>query len=141
MITVREIKISEAFTASEIEKRCLSTAWSQKQIKELPDTAVYLAAFYGETMCGIASMYCVFDEGQIMNVAVLPEFRRKGVADALMAKLIKTAEERKLAILTLEVAEDNLAATGLYEKQGFSVSGKRKGFYKNADALLMEKTL
>ncbi len=140
-ISVREIKKSEAYTAAEIEKNCLSTCWSEQQIASLPENAVYLAVFDGEVMCGIASMYCVFGEGQIMNIAVSESYRGNGLADVLMQALILRAIERKCENITLEVAENNIPAIKLYEKYGFVAVGKRKNFYKDTDGIVMEKLL
>ncbi len=140
-ITVREITKNEAFSASLIEKECLSTCWSENQIATIPETCVYLAVFDGETMCGIASMYCVFGEGQIMNVAVSEKYRGNGLADVLMQALILRAIDRKCENITLEVAENNVPAIRLYEKYGFVAVGKRKNFYKDTDGIVMEKIL
>ncbi|MBQ9848259.1 MAG: ribosomal protein S18-alanine N-acetyltransferase [Clostridia bacterium] len=140
-ISVREIAKSEACAAAEIEKACLSTCWSEHQIASLPENAVYLAVFDEATMCGIASMYCVFEEGQIMNVAVSENYRGNGLADVLMQALILRAIDRECERITLEVAENNIPAIKLYEKHGFVAVGKRKGFYKNTDGIVMEKLL
>lgn len=140
-ITVRKIAQGEELTASQIEKECLKTAWSEKQIASLPETAVYLVALCGETVCGIASMYCVFDEGQIMNIAVLPDYRKQGIASQLLDELLRVAAEKHCEILTLDVAENNFSALALYKKQGFCEIGRRKRFYGDCDAILMEKTI
>ncbi len=140
-ITVRNVAKDEAERAAAIERECLKTAWTEKQITELPENAVYLVAFDGEEMCGIASMYCLLDEGQIMNVAVSEKFRRKGIANSLMNRLLERAKEKNCKTVTLEVAENNKSAVALYEKLGFFTVGKRKGFYGDADAILMDKTI
>lgn len=131
----------EAARAAYIEKECLDTAWSEAQISDIPHYAVYLCAFVNGEMCGIASVYLIAGEAEIMNIAVLPEYRRNGVADALMSKLVSVAREKECEIITLEVADGNIGAISLYEKHNFVVSGRRKGFYKDADALNMEKRL
>lgn len=131
----------EATLAAELEKECLSTAWSKEQISNLPDYAVYVAAFDGEVLCGIASMYTIAFEGQVMNVAVSKNHRRKGIANGLMSSLFEHAIKNKCENITLEVAEDNISAISLYEKCGFVCVGKRKGFYNGTDALIMEKKI
>ncbi len=131
----------EQLLASELEKQCLSTAWSMEQISSLPEYAVYIAAFDGDSLCGIASMYIIAGEGQIMNVAVSPSFRRRGIALGLMNELISRAVTEKCLNITLEVAEDNDSAISLYKKCGFIDVGRRKGFYDQRDALIMEKTI
>ncbi len=131
----------EIARAAYIESVCLETAWSEAQISDLPHYATYICAFLDGEMCGIASMYTIAGEAEIMNVAVLPDYRRNGVADALMLKLISVARENGCDIATLEVADGNIGAISLYEKHNFVVSGRRKGFYKGKDALNMEKKI
>ena len=131
----------EAARAAYIEKECLDTAWSEAQISDIPHYAVYLCAFVNGEMCGIASVYLIAGEAEIMNIAVLPEYRRNGVADALMNKIFSLSRENGCTVATLEVADGNIGAVALYEKHGFKISGRRKGFYKGVDALNMEKTL
>lgn len=121
--------------SAEIEKKCLDTAWSENQISNLPDGAVYLVAREDGEILGIASMYCVFDEGQIMNIAVDPNFRRRGIGKALLELLCEIAFERKCVSIVLEVALDNENAILLYEKCGFEKAGKRKGFFVMVKAL------
>ena len=141
-ITCRVIESkNEIARAAYIESVCLSTAWSEAQISDLPHYATYLCAFLNETLCGIASMYTIAGEAQIMNLAVLPEYRRNGVADILMQTLFNVANEKNCDIITLEVDCVNESAISLYEKHGFVVSGIRKGFYNGKDALNMEKKL
>ena len=132
---------TEAQLAFDLESACLSTAWSKEQILNIPDYAVYISAFEGDVLCGIASMYAVAGEGQIMNLAVSENYRRRGIANGLMNELTLYALDKKCDIITLEVAEDNLSAISLYEKCGFASVGKRNGFYNGKNALIMEKKL
>ncbi len=131
----------EIKAASDIEQECLSTAWSESQIANLPEYAAYIGGFCEETLCGIASMYIIAGEGQIMNIAVSQKYRRRGIASGLMNELILLAESKNCEIITLEVAEDNLSAIALYEKCGFAAVGRRNGFYNGKAALIMEKKL
>lgn len=140
-LNVRKITSQEAQRASEIEQECLETAWSPAQIAALPENAFYLAAFLDGEMCGIGSIYCVFGEGQIMNIAVSEKFRNRGIATEILKSLIETAVNDNCENITLEVAENNISAISLYEKSGFCAVGRRKGFYHGVDALIMEKKL
>ena len=141
-IICRAIDGSDEFSrAAYIESVCLETAWSEAQISALPHYATYVCAFFGGEMCGIASMYVISGEAEIMNIAVLPEYRRNGVADALMNKIFSLSRENGCTVATLEVADGNIGAVALYEKHGFKISGRRIGFYKGVDALNMEKKL
>ena len=132
---------SEIKMAAEVEKACLSTAWSESQIANLSESASYFCALENGLVCGIASMYAVAGEAEIMNLAVLPTHRRRGIANRLLTLLIDTAADKECEFITLEVATDNLAAISLYESFGFKTVGRRNGFYNGKDALIMEKKL
>lgn len=140
-IVCRRLEKSEAKLASELEKRCLETAWSERQIAEALDNenAVYIGAFDGSTLCGIGSAYCVCGDAEIMNIAVCPEFRRRGAGKAITAALEDALAAKKSEVITLEVAEDNIGAIALYESAGFRAVGTRKGFYKGKNAIIMNK--
>jgi len=77
------------------------------------------------------------DESELLNLAVVPEFRRRGAASALLRTLLTLAK----GTIFLEVAEPNLAAISLYEHHGWVRTGVRKGYYKNGavNAIVMEK--
>ena len=127
--------------AAEVERACLSTAWTEKQIAALPEYAHYLTAIDGGTVCGIASLYVSFDESELINIAVLPDYRGRGIAQSLLDALLAHAREKDCKSMFLEVASRNEAAQNLYKKNGFETVGKRVGFYGDDDALLMRKEL
>ena len=85
----------------------------------------------------------MLDEGYITNVAVSPDFRRQGIARALIEALLAKARENGLAFVTLEVRESNAPAIALYTGAGFEPVGKRKNFYSNPteNAVLMTISL
>jgi ribosomal-protein-alanine N-acetyltransferase len=76
-----------------------------------------------------------------MNVAVHPDFRRRGIAEALVNRLVEELKAIDSHSLTLEVRASNVPAISLYEKLGFSEVGRRKNYYRNPreDALIMRK--
>ena len=92
---------------------------------------------------GFLVLSSVLDEGSVDNVAVAPEHRRSGVADALTADTVRRAKERELSFLTLEVRASNDPAIRLYEKHGFREVGRRKNYYEKPreDAILMTLVL
>lgn len=141
LVTYRNINNCEAESAAELEKLCLHTCWTKSQIENLPENACYLAAFCQNELCGILSAYFVLDEVQIMNLAVLPQYRKMGIAAGLLEKLFDLSAANGCKFVTLEVGEDNFPAISLYEKCGFTAVGKRKNFYGNISAILMEKIL
>ena len=127
----------------QLEKVCFSMPWTRDfLISQLPDDRhIFIAAADGEKVLGYVGMMYVIDEGYISNVAVAPEYRRQGIADALILELIDRCKILKLSFVTLEVRAGNSPAISLYEKHGFSPVGRRKNYYDfpKEDAILMTK--
>lgn len=125
----------------ELEKLCFSVPWTRQQlVSQLPDNMhVFLAAVSGEEVLGYVGMMYVLDEGYISNVAVSPEHRRQGIADALINELLSRAKMLELSFVTLEVRDSNQGARALYKKHGFTDVGLRKNYYNfpTEDAILM----
>ncbi|MBN1485487.1 MAG: ribosomal protein S18-alanine N-acetyltransferase [Chloroflexia bacterium] len=89
-------------------------------------------------LLGYAGLQVLLDEGHVMNLAVHPGYRRRGIGELLLLHLFKEAKKRGAERLTLEVRVSNLAAQALYEKYGFQESGRRKRYYGDGeDALIM----
>lgn len=124
-----------------LEHQCFSVPWTRAQLNaELPDAHhEFLLAEAGEEVLGYVGMMFVLDEGYISNVAVAPDFRRQGIAKALIAALLQRAEALRLSFVTLEVRASNAPAIALYEGFGFVPVGRRKGYYDapKEDAILM----
>ncbi len=120
-----------------IEKACFSHPWTENVFLSTVDTIFYV--YFDENLgkaVGYISVKEVLGEGYIGNIAVLPEYRRKGIGKSL----IETAKQsKKLSFLTLEVRKSNTPAINLYTKCGFTAVGERKNFYRtpNEDAVIM----
>lgn len=117
----------------EVSKLSLAEAWNIESIeKELSNKlAKYLVALDENKVIGFLGMWVVFDEGDITNIAVHPEYRKQGIGNLLMDNLITLCKENNINSLTLEVRESNLPAQNLYKKHGFKEEGIRKNFYDN----------
>ncbi len=126
-----------------LEKLCFSDPWSEKSIEtELScRLSCWLVAMEGETLVGYVGSQTVIDESDMMNIAVHPDFRRRGIAEALVAGLEEQLRQRGSKALTLEVRDSNAPAIALYEKLGFTQVGLRKNYYRNPteDALILRK--
>lgn len=140
MTQIKELTKDHLQALVVLEQACFAHPWSETMFQgdlESPLT-VYRGVFSEGTLVAYMGMWCVADEGQITNVAVHPDYRRKGFAKQLIEALIVIAKEKKLTSLTLEVREHNEAAISLYEAMGFEQVGRRKGYYEGKeDALLM----
>ena len=128
-----------------LEKLCFSDPWSEKSIEtELScRLSCWLVAMEGETLVGYVGSQTVIDESDMMNIAVHPDHRRKGIAEALVAGLEEQLRQRGSRALTLEVRDSNAPAIALYEKLGFTQVGLRKNYYRNPkeDARILRKEL
>ena len=129
-----------------IEQQSFSVPWTDAMLRMQlqPDSHVFLTAETPDgAVVGYVGMLYVLDEGYISNVAVRPDCRRQGVAEALLAALEARGRALLLSFLTLEVRESNAAAVALYEKRGYRAVGRRKNYYEKPteDAVLMTLTL
>lgn len=128
---------------AELEKICFSDPWSEASVaSELNNKlALWLVAMEDRRVAGYIGSQTVMDETDMMNVAVHPDFRRKGIAEALVNKLVEHLREMGSHCLTLEVRASNVPAITLYGKLGFSEIGRRKNYYRNPreDALILRK--
>lgn len=125
-----------------LEKTCFpADPWSEELFREAlynPAVTVLLAQGEDGGILGYAVLSVVLDEGNLDNIAVRPEYRRQGVADALLGALTDFGRDQ-LAVLMLEVRASNAPAVALYEKHGFAAVGRRKNYYDapREDAILM----
>ena len=128
---------------AEIEKLCFSDPWSVNSITaELNNPlSLWVVAMDADKLVGYVGSQSVLGWSDMMNLAVLPNYRRQGIGEALVAELISKLQQRENTCLTLEVRVSNLAAITLYEKMGFVQVGRRPNYYHNPkeDALILRK--
>ena len=144
-ILLRPLTRADLPAAAALERACFSHPWTEKALAEdLDNELLTLLAAVGEdgTLLGYGEVRTVLDEGTLERIAVAPQFRRHGAAEALLRRFLDDGRE-KLAFLTLEVRAGNAPAIGLYEKLGFEVVGRRRNYYREEgeDALLMTVVL
>ena len=128
---------------AELEKICFSAPWSERSIASELDNKLscWLVAVEGDQVTGYIGSQTVCGETDMMNVAVHPSHRRKGIAEKLILALVEELRGMDSHCLTLEVRASNVPAISLYEKLDFSEIGRRKNYYRNPkeDALIMRK--
>lgn len=139
-ITVRAMDESGASNSVALDEECFSHPYTAEEMKKIAESFDHIAicAYYDYEYAGFATAYNVLDEGNVLDIAVVPKFRRQGVGETLLRELAKRMKKRGVAKLMLEVREQNAAARGLYEKFGFQIDGKRKNYYDSPqdDAVL-----
>lgn len=141
--TVTRLTKEEIPTVAELERLCFREPWSEDALRLLlGEEAVGAVAKNdaGEVL-GYAGMWLSPFEGEVTEVAVFPESRRRGVGKALLSFLDGEAKERGLEQISLEVRASNEAAIALYRGCGYEAAGVRKRFYKDPpeDAIVMVK--
>ncbi len=145
MIEIISMNESHVASIAQLEKLCFSDPWSENSIAtELNSRLSYwLVAVEDGEVVGYIGSQSVLGESDMMNVAVHPDHRRRGIAEMLVNALSHDLKERANVCLTLEVRVSNAPAIALYEKLGFQQVGLRKNYYRNPkeDALILRKAL
>ena len=141
---IRPMSENDLEASAELEAMCFSTPWSLQAFKDSldkPDIYLFRVAYLGDELVAQAGLIMSFDEADVVNVAVKPEYRKRGIASGLLYELMRAGSERGVKDYTLEVRAGNHGAIALYENLGFKSEGIRKDFYREPveDALIMWK--
>ena len=143
MIEIVKMEECHVPQVAQLEKLCFSDPWSEKSIaSELSNKlALWLVAVDGDSVAGYVGSQTVIDETDMMNIAVHPDFRQKGIGEKLISRLVEELDSMGSHALMLEVRASNVPAISLYEKLGFKQAGLRKNYYRNPkeDALILRK--
>lgn len=128
---------------AEIERLCFSHPWSEENLRESFDSSCncFYISLEENKIQGYIGLTIVADEGYILNIAVHPDFRRRGIGKALIQRIIDLGVDTDLAFVTLEVRASNCPAISLYHQFGFEKVGERRDYYSNPkeNAVLMTK--
>ena len=90
---------------------------------------------------GFAGIKIILDEAEIMNIVTKKNYRKQGIGNLLLNRIILEAKNKNIKKINLEVNENNIIAIHLYEKFGFNKDGERKNYYQDQNAILMSKIL
>lgn len=145
MLTIRPMDEADLEAVLAIEQASYPRPWSrghfQHELSAL-HSFPFVAIDADGTVAGYLCFTSLFEEAQVLNVAVAPEQRGRGVGRLLMQHSVGLAREKGAEYLALEVRASNVAAISLYESFGFKRTGIRPRYYEGVDdAVLMEKTL
>ena len=133
-----------------IERVSFSDPWTRESFESaiaLPHTRFLVAEEGGGEpgadvrVVGYVLALLLADEGEIADIAVAPDGRRRGVAGQLLDRVIAESSARRLRALYLEVRESNSAARALYASRDFETVGTRRGYYRRPteDALVLKR--
>ena len=142
MIPMRESHVAQI---AALEEATFSLPWDEASIRAELDNplALWLVWVEDEQVLGYVGSQTVFEDADILNVAVQPAARRRGIAEALMTALESRLSERGAERITLEVRASNAPAIALYRKLGYAQVGLRKNYYEKPreDALILQKQI
>jgi ribosomal-protein-alanine N-acetyltransferase len=130
-----------------IERSCFADPWSEESFRRLlaVEPAIFqVAAFPPDSRIGgYAIAFAIGEDGEVLNVAVEPPFRGKGLAGQMLDALLIEMAARGVRTAYLEVRESNRAAQALYGSRGFTEIGRRYQYYRRPveDALVMRRVL
>ena len=123
MIDILFMTANHVPAVAALEAVCFVDPWSEKSVaSELTNPlSFWLVAVDGDVVAGYVGSQTVMGETDMMNVAVHPDYRRKGIAYLLINNLIKICAVNNMDFLNLEVRESNCNAISLYNKLGFEI--------------------
>lgn len=125
-----------------VDRASFTNPWTQDMFTweaRNSDVARVYVSRAGGAVVGYCAVWHVFDELHINNLAVLPEWRRRGVARSLLQHALAASAATGARRATLEVRASNVAARTLYERFGFHLAGVRKSYYTSPpeDAVIL----
>ena len=144
-LQLKPLEVGQLNQVVELDRLCFGGLWSldgyRREIQSSNSTllAITLPTSRGEKVIGLGSFWAILEEAHITILAVHPNFQGQGLGKLLLFSLLQDAVKRQLERATLEVSENNLVALSLYQKFGFKIAGKRKGYYQKTgeDALIL----
>ena len=141
-LIIRQAEEKDIKPMAEMDILCFSVPWSEDSFTseiKVNRIAFYIVAEVDNRLAGYAGLWRIVDEGHITNVAVHPDFRRKGIGEALVSVLLEHTVKQGIVSHTLEVRVSNFSAIALYTKLGFEPAGLRKNYYDDngEDAIIM----
>lgn len=129
---------------AQMEARCFSDPWTEGMLRDCLKYAwqhLFLAEDGGQ-VCGYCCLGVLFEDAEVLNIAVDTPHRGKGIGQALLTAMHEKAKTLGALQCFLEVRVSNAAAIALYEKNGYERYGVRAHYYPDGEnAMLMKKTL
>jgi ribosomal-protein-alanine N-acetyltransferase len=146
-VRIREMEPGDLDEVMAIEEVSFPTPWPRRLfeeeiVREFSDTLVAAPA-EGEGVLGYLVCWTVADESHLLNIAVRPDARERGVGSALLGECMLRSARAGAVRIHLEVRAGNASAIRMYEREGFSFLGIRRGYYADTgeDAVLLSREL
>lgn len=143
MIQLAQMNAEHVEQVAHLEMLCFSCPWSESAIRKelINPLSLWIVALDCNRVIGYVGSQTVLGEADMMNIAVDPKYRRKGIARKLINELVSRLNEKQAYCLTLEVRASNTAAINLYRQMNFMQVGLRPNYYSapKEDALILRK--
>lgn len=143
---IRPMTLADVFEVFALDSMSFSLPWPERsyryEVQENQNSRPWVVEDTSVSPARIAAMlvvWIVLDEAHVATLAVHPNYRRRGLAQRLLAHGLLSAEKEGAALSYLEVRQSNLGAQALYQRFGFVVDGVRPHYYvdNGEDAILM----
>ena len=152
-VKIRPMTMDDIASVAAMEAEIFTDAWSEKLYRETLESGRYdcqVLEITGQDAAGmeknsvLAGYFCgqvILDEAEVHRIAVDPVMRGRGYGQMLLEDFLYRVQETGVVTVLLEVRAGNVPAIGLYEKNGFTGIGVRKGYYQNPkeDAKILQK--
>lgn len=132
---IRPASIADAAAMAAVERRCFSDPWPLegfREVFEMPGTVALVMTESDEPIAYFLARE-ILGTAEVLNLAVVPEFRGRGLGAALLDAGLATVKSRGGSEVFLEVRASNTVAQALYSGRGFRTEGRRRGYYRRPD--------
>ncbi len=142
-LIIRRMSVSDLPQVMVIENRCFTTPWQYRSFEyEIGNSDTILrSAMLKDKVVGYICIRTILDLTHVMNMAVMPEMRHRGIGGRLLENALYQLQQSDTDVggVTLEVRESNASAIEIYKKAGFEITGRRKKYFQKPeeDALIM----
>lgn len=142
-LAIRMLRPEDAKAVAEILRRSPEAVfWPESSVREALSWKgiLGLASEWGREVAGFLIARQVGDEAEVLNLAVMPEGRRKGEGGALLRTSVVEFRKRGVNRVFVEVRESNIAGITFYKNHNFFSAGRREGYYRDPveAAIVME---
>lgn len=146
-LRIRQMELNDIQAIREIDDRSFplpysAGIWERENNNSLSRTLVVIddREEGAPELRGYLNFWLILDEAEIHRIAVKEEYRHSGIAGRLLQEMFKVLRDMGIVSVHLEVRQSNHDAIKLYEKFGFMIKGRRKGYYQETgeDALILE---
>ena len=139
---IRQVTEADLVAVAALEGRCFADPWSMESFRAFAGSVAFVAEDQADLL-GYVFAHFAADVAEILNVAVAPEARRRGIGTRLVEHACAVLVRQGVETVFLEVRESNVAAQTLYRELGFSLVGRRRAYYRHPleDALVLARLL